>query len=72
MIIMHQHQKNAKICKNMRLLLIYCRKFCNCRYFFLSIIEKKSNVCLKIFATKNYEYFKTEINDIFNFDNDRL
>ena len=56
----------------MRLLSIFCWKFRNDRYFFLFVIEKKSDVCLKIFATKNHEYFKTEINDIFNFDNDRL
>ena len=56
----------------MRLLLIFCRKFRNNRYFFLFVIEKKLNVCLKIFATKNHEYFEIEINDIFDFDNDRL
>ena len=56
----------------MRLLSIFCRKFRNNRYFFLFVIEKKSNVCLKIFAAKNHEYFKTEINDIFDFDSDRL
>ena len=67
---MHQHQKNAKICKNMRLLSIFCRKFRNYRYFFLFIIEKKFDVCLKIFAIKNHKYFKLEINDIFDFDND--
>ena len=72
MIIMHQHQENAKIRKNMRLLSIFCRRFRNDCYFFLSAIEKKSNICLKIFAAKNHEYFKIEINDIFNFDNDRL
>ena len=71
MIIVHQHEKNAKIRKNMRLLSILCRKFCNYCYF-LSVIEKKSNVCLKIFATKNHEYFKIEINDIFDFNNDWL
>ena len=57
---MYQHQKNAKIRKNMRLLSIFCRKFRNNRYFFLFVIEKKLNVCLKIFATKNHEYFKIE------------
>ena len=64
--------KNAKIRKNMRLLSIFCRKFRNDRYFFLFAIEKKSDVYLKIFAAENHEYFKTEINDIFDFDNDQL
>ena len=72
MIIVHQHQKNAKIRKNMRLLLIFCRKFRNYRHFFLFVIEKKSDVYLKIFAIKNHEYFEIEISDIFDFDNDRL
>ena len=56
----------------MRLLSIFCRKFRNYRYFFLFVIEKKLNICLKIFATKNHEYFKIEINDIFDFNNDQL
>ena len=56
----------------MRLFSTFCRKFRNDRYFFLSVIEKKLNICLKIFVTKNHEYFKIEINDIFDFDNDRL
>ena len=72
MIIVHQHQKNAKIRKNMRLLLIFCRKFRNYRYFFLSVIEKKSNVYLQIFAAKSHKCFKIEINNIFYFNNDRL
>ena len=71
MIIVHQHQKNAKIRKNMRLLSIFCWKFRNDR-FFLSVIEKKSDVYLKIFATKNHEYFEIKISDIFDFNNDRL
>ena len=69
---MHQHQKSAKIRKNMCLLSIFCRKIRNDRYFSLFVIEKKSDICLKIFAAKNHEYFKTEINDIFDFDSDRL